>query len=125
MPTRSKHHRQIGQDWEKTAESFLCARGLKPRCRNFFSRWGEIDLVMDDSDQLVFIEVKYRRDSRYGLASEMLGKRKQMRLARAARYYLVCNPKMAARSCRFDLVAIQGAGANPDIRWISNAFTCD
>ncbi len=120
-----QHSRQIGQNWEKTAESFLCARGLKPRCRNFFSRWGEIDLVMEDGEQLVFVEVKYRRSSRYGRAIEMLGRRKQLRLVRAARYYLLRNPNMAGRACRFDLVAIQGNGKNLDIHWISNAFTCD
>ena len=93
-----------------------------PRERNFFSRWGEIDLVMEDAEQLVFIEVKYRRNGNYGDAVEMLGTYKKQRLLMAARYYLACNPKDQQRPCRFDLVAIQGNQASPEIRWITNAF---
>jgi len=116
-------NRRIGQTWEKAAESFLQLRGLKPRERNFFSRWGEIDLIMEDREHLVFIEVKYRRNSDYGHALEMLGRTKQQRLIRAARYYLTRNPKYQQRPCRFDFVAIQGEQDNPDFHWIKNAFT--
>ncbi len=115
--------KQTGQAWERAAESFLQNRGLKPRERNFFSRWGEIDLIMEDSEHLVFVEVKYRRNSNHGHALEMLGRKKQQRLLRAARYYLACNPKFQQRPCRFDFVAIQGKWDNPDIHWITNAFT--
>jgi len=116
-------NRHVGQAWEKAAESFLQKRGLKPRERNFFSRWGEIDLIMEDHEHLVFIEVKYRRNSDYGHALEMLGRTKQRRLIRAARYYLACNPKFQQRPCRFDFVAIEGEHDNPDFQWIANAFT--
>lgn len=115
--------RQTGQAWEKIAESFLQKRGLIPREKNFFSRWGEIDLIMDDGEHLVFIEVKYRRNSHYGGAVEMLGKYKKQRLLLAARYYLACNPAFLQRPCRFDFVAIQGNQPNPEIQWIPNAFT--
>lgn len=116
--------KQAGQAWEKAAESFLENRGLMPRERNYFSRWGEIDLIMEDREHLVFIEVKYRRNGNYGHAVEMLGKNKQRRLIRAARYYLACNPKFQQRPCRFDFVAIQGEQDNPKFQWITNAFTC-
>ena len=115
--------RAIGLAWEQVAESFLQKRGLKPRERNFFSRWGEIDLIMEEREHLVFIEVKYRRNSNYGQAVEMLGRTKQKRLIRTAQYYLSCHRKLQQRPCRFDFVAIQGEHANPEIQWIANAFT--
>ncbi len=77
---------------------------------------------MDDGEHLVFIEVKYRRNSNYGQAVEMLGHYKQERMVKAARYYLACNPKFQRRPCRFDFVAIQGKQENPRIQWITNAF---
>jgi putative endonuclease len=115
--------RQAGLAWENVAESFLRNRGLIPRQRNFFSRWGEIDLIMDDGDVLVFIEVKYRRNNSYGSSVEMLGQNKIQRLLKAARYFLACNPGFQQHACRFDFVAIQGEKDNPEIQWITNAFT--
>ena len=50
--------RRRGSYWERAAESFLWARGLKTLKRNFLARGGEIDLVMLDGDTLVFAEVR-------------------------------------------------------------------
>ena len=62
--------RQSGAEWEKTAESFLRSHGLKLLQRNFSSRFGEIDLIMEDGETVVFVEVKYRKSSQHGSGAD-------------------------------------------------------
>jgi putative endonuclease len=114
--------RVSGRQWEQVAESFLRSRGLRFLERNYRCRLGEIDLVMEHADQLVFVEVRYRRSSAHGDGAESIGSRKQRRISSAAASYLGRHPGYSTRVCRFDVVSI---GGNPDqasIRWIRNAF---
>lgn len=110
-----------GKDAETLACDYLKAQGMALLERNYRSRFGEIDLIMDDRDCLIFVEVRYRRQARYGSGAESVDARKQARIVACARHYLLCHPRAAERPCRFDVVAI-GGGANPDIEWIANAF---
>jgi len=110
--------RAIGEAKERLAESFLIAQGLRLVARNQRSRFGEIDLVMRDEAILVFVEVRYRRSTRFGTPAATVDARKQQRLILAARHYLHRHPTQLA--CRFDVVAI---GAQDDIQWIRQAFT--
>ncbi|NVZ10836.1 YraN family protein [Allochromatium humboldtianum] len=110
--------RAIGEAKERLAESFLIAQGLRLVARNQRSRFGEIDLVMRDEAVLVFVEVRYRRSTRFGTPAATVDARKQQRLILAARHYLHRHPTQLA--CRFDVVAIS---AEDDIQWIRQAFT--
>ncbi len=112
--------RQVGRQWEKRAESFLRRHGLTVIDRNVHSRWGEIDLIMRDGDQLVFVEVRYRTSPNYGSAADSVTFAKQQRLMKSAEYYLQRH-RHSANPCRFDVVSIQG-GRKPEIQWIKNAF---
>ncbi|MBA1146108.1 YraN family protein [Ectothiorhodospiraceae bacterium WFHF3C12] len=108
---------RIGAGAEGRAARFLRSRGLKLRERNYRTRRGEIDLVMDDDGTLVFVEVRRRADLRYGGGAESIGARKRRRLtAAAAQYY-----QQLGRDCpcRFDVVAIDAEG---EVDWIRNAF---
>jgi putative endonuclease len=105
---------------ENLALRHLEARGLSLVTRNFRCRVGELDLIMRDADQLVFVEVRSRRHSRYGTPAESVTRTKQQRLLRAAAFYLQrqrLNP-----SCRFDVVAILQAEGEPQVEWIRDAF---
>ena len=54
-------------DWaEQLACDWLAKHGLNLHARNFRSRYGEIDLIIQDGNCLVFIEVKYRKNNFYG-----------------------------------------------------------
>jgi putative endonuclease len=109
-----------GKDAESRAWRYLQARGLRLLHRNYRSRRGEIDLVVQDKDSLVFVEVRYRRQSRFGSAAESVDRRKQTKLIACARHYMQTHPETARQSCRFDVVSISGSDA--DIEWIRNAF---
>jgi putative endonuclease len=110
--------RAIGEAKERLAESFLTAQGLRLVARNHRCRFGEIDLVMREEAVLVFIEVRYRRSTRFGTPAATVDGRKQQRLILAARHYLHIHPTQL--NCRFDVVAIAG---QDDIQWIKQAFT--
>jgi putative endonuclease len=111
-----------GHEAETLACDYLQARGLALVERNYRSRFGEIDLIMHDRDSLIFVEVRYRRQLRYGSGAESVDARKQAKLVACARHYLLRHPRAAQRPCRFDVVAINGGGTKADIEWIADAF---
>lgn len=109
-----------GMDAETRALHYLQGRGLRCLARNYRCRGGEIDLVMQDKDSLVFVEVRYRRQSGFGSAAESVDRRKQSKLVTCARHYLQGSPDAACRPCRFDVVTL--SGPEPAIAWIQDAF---
>lgn len=104
------------------AEDLACAHleraGLRLRTRNYRCPQGEVDLVMDDRDTLVFVEVRFRRSDTFGTPAETVDRRKQARLRAAAGHYLLTHA--ADRACRFDVVAVSGLNAH--IEWLRDAF---
>ncbi len=108
-----------GFDAETLALEHLRSAGLQLVARNVRCRAGEIDLVMRDGAECVFVEVRSRAQARYGGAAASIGFDKQRRLRRAAQWYLA--QRFGARRpppCRFDVVAIDG----DRLEWIRAAF---
>ena len=114
--------RKSGVYWEKAAESFLRRQGLTLLQRNFSSRFGEIDLIMEDEETLVFIEVKYRKSNHHGSGADAVTFHKQGRISRTAGWYLVKNPRRADQFCRFDVISIDPHKKDQGISWIKDAF---
>ena len=114
--------RKSGAYWEKTAESFLRTQGLKLLQRNFSSRFGEIDLIMEDDQTLVFVEVKYRRKDHHGSGAEAVTFHKHGRISRTAAWFLAKNPHRAECVCRFDVISIEPKERDQGINWIKSAF---
>jgi putative endonuclease len=110
---------QAGASAEARAEALLAARGLATVARNVRYRGGEIDLVMRDGDEWVFVEVRSRSRRTFGGAAASVDARKQARLALAANLFLL--GRFGQRQwppCRFDVVAFDGG--HPE--WIRGAF---
>jgi len=116
------NRRSQGGQWEKVAESFLHKRGLKTLERNYYSRFGEIDLIMMDRQTLVFAEVRYRRDSAHGSGAESVTFTKQKRITRVAQRYLQQHRHHASLACRFDVISIGNEDGRVLLNWIRNAF---
>ena len=114
--------RQSGAQWEKTAEIFLCGHGLKVLQRNFSSRFGEIDLIMEDDKTIVFVEVKYRKSSQHGSGADAVTFQKQRKISLTASWYLVKNPHRAEQVCRFDVISIDPRNKDQGVNWIKSAF---
>jgi putative endonuclease len=118
----SQTSRQSGERWEKTAELYLLDQGLKLLQRNFTSRFGEIDLIMEDRNTIVFVEVKYRKSHQHGSGADAVTFHKQGRISRTANWYLAKNPHRAVQVCRFDVISISSQNGKQCINWISDAF---
>lgn len=113
-----------GHQAEQLARQYLEAQGLRWITANFRTRRGEIDLIMQDGDLLVFIEVRSRRPSRFGGAAESITAAKIRRLQAAASAYLQSRRLYNSARCRFDVIAIDIViDEQPRIDWIKDAFS--
>lgn len=108
MARSGKESRRTGIEYEKLAAEYLKQKGFEILHRNFYSRFGEIDLVARDGIYLVFVEVKYRENSRGGHPLETVTVRKQQKICRTADYYCLCYGYCEDTPCRFDVVGIAG-----------------
>ncbi|MEY3759525.1 MAG: hypothetical protein RIR39_1016 [Pseudomonadota bacterium] len=106
-----------GESAEEQAHKFLIDKGLKPVCRNYRCKLGELDLIMTDNQTLVIVEVRYRKTDKYGSAVESVTRAKQSRIIAATHIYL--SSQKTDRPIRFDVIAISGNG---NLEWIQNAF---
>ncbi|MBL8510800.1 MAG: YraN family protein [Betaproteobacteria bacterium] len=104
---------------ERQAEQFLKQRGLTCIARNYRTRRGEIDLIMQDHSVLVFVEVRLRQHQGYGGAAGSIDLPKQRRLIAAAEFYLSQLKQIPA--CRFDVVLLHKLD-DPAIEWVKDAF---
>jgi putative endonuclease len=112
-------HLDQGQAAEEQALAYLHKQGLRLLARNYRSRSGEIDLVMQQADTLVFVEVRYRQSSHFGSAVESVTAAKQRKLLSTASRFL--QERALDVPCRFDVVGISGRQST-EIEWIQDAF---
>ncbi|KOR30286.1 hypothetical protein TI04_06485 [Achromatium sp. WMS2] len=110
----------VGHGKEDMARGYLEAHGLCFVDRNVRYSFGELDLIMLEGECLVFVEVRYRRNTRFGSPLETISWTKRQRIRDAASCYLQNNP--TTFSCRFDVVAITG---NQPMVWLRDAFRDD
>lgn len=114
-----------GAKYEDQAVTLLEAQGLRMLERNFRGKTGEIDIIAQDGDQLVFVEVRSRSNPLFESAAGSVNLRKQQRVVRTAQLFLQRRPHWANMPCRFDVIAFEPpqSGTRPRIRWIRGAFT--
>ena len=117
----------FGNAQESKTARYLRSQSLKLLCRNYRSRHGEIDLIMTDSNTLVFVEVRYRRSEHSGGALNSVTSIKQKKIRLTAAYYLQAHRQLKS-SCRFDVIGLTHTtitavhAAAPRFDWIKNAF---
>lgn len=113
----------LGSHYEALALKYLQERGLALLYSNYRCKLGEIDLIMQEGDMLVFVEVRFRKSASHGTAAATVDSRKQAKLRQAARHFLYTHPRYAASACRFDVLAVESATIQPPrINWIPGAF---
>jgi putative endonuclease len=111
----------LGEKGESLAEAYLTKKGYQILERNFRNRYGEIDLIARDKDEIVFVEVKARNSCCHGLPCEAVNLRKQRKIQGVAEYYLLVTGN-THRSCRMDVVEVLFIEEQFYIRQILNAF---
>lgn len=115
--------RTVGAKFEKSAALFLNRNGLSKLQQNYRCRRGEIDLIMEHGDTVVFVEVRYRARSDYGDPLETITQAKQRRIILAATKFLADHPKYQDRPCRFDAIGVNKTPAGIKYDWIKDAFS--
>lgn len=113
-----------GDMGEKIALRYLKKQGYKILEHNFLCKTGEIDLIAFDpqNKELVFIEVRYR-ETGIDDAIASINYNKQLKIIRAARYYLLINPEYSESFTRFDVIALSHDPAHEwVIKHITDAF---
>jgi putative endonuclease len=98
--------RRLGAFGERLAAAHLEAKGYRIRDRNYRCREGEIDIVAQDGETLVFVEVRTRRGDALGSPAESVTATKEARLVAAATAYVQGLPEPPADQ-RIDVVAVQ------------------
>lgn len=111
---------QFGRWAEHYARDFLLSKGLQLIQENYRSRFGEIDLIMQERDALVFVEVRARTRTDYGGAAVTVTRAKQRKIIRTAALYIQRVNMHNKATVRFDVVSIEGQTAA--LTWIKNAF---
>lgn len=110
-----------GTEAEAAICHFLLQQGLKLIEKNYRCAGGEIDLIMQEHDMVVFIEVRLRENNSFGHPIETVTWYKQRKLTKAALLYLQKKQWLNKKNCRFDVVGVN----NNQIEWIKNAFDMD
>ncbi len=119
-------HLQQGEDAELASFHYLKTQGLKLIETNFRCRHGEVDLIMLDKKILVFVEVRFRKNDRFGGGLESITTSKQNKLRKTAELYLQKHSQY--ENARFDVVSMSKNNQNNSqtqpytFDWIVNAF---
>ncbi len=111
-----------GNEAEELAKDYLQRQGLRFIAHQYRSMLGEIDLIMQQAQTLVFVEVRFRETDEFGAPEETITLAKQRRLIRTAQLYLQNHPYYERLLARFDVIAILGSEPNLKITWIPDAF---
>ncbi len=115
--------KSIGEIGEEYTAKFLQKNKYKIVARNYSKRYGEIDIIAENDEFLVFVEVKTRHENSLTMPSDSVDKRKQQRIIKTASAYLAENE--TEKYCRFDVSEVFVKADNlklVSINYIKNAF---
>ena len=118
--TNMRNKREIGDTGELIAVKYLESHGYIIIARNYYSRYGEIDIIATKGEYIVFVEVKYRKNNAYGEPSSFVDFRKQEKLKKTVLQYISENGA-GDKDLRFDIIEVTGTG-EVKINHIENAF---
>ena len=113
--------REIGAQGETFAAQILQEQGMKILSRNYYTPYGEIDLIVLDKGCIAFVEVKTRRSTRYGTPAQAVGFRKRQKIIRSAEWYLT-RQDLCDIPCRFDVIEVYSIHGDVHIQQFKGAF---
>ena len=112
---------RFGALGEEAAAGLLRAGGYRIVARNHRCRLGEVDIIAEKGELLVFVEVRTRATSLFGSPEETVDPRKQRRVIAAARDYLA-HRGGRGKATRFDVIAVVDGPQGPALTHFENAF---
>ncbi len=110
-----------GEWGEAQASELLLHRGCRIVARNFRTRYGELDIIAEHGEYLLFVEVKTRKNNHFASAREAVGPKKQEKLRLTAGLWLQEHPSRLQP--RFDVIEVYGEpGGRAEMVQLENAF---
>ncbi len=116
---RELNKRQVGNEYEAIAAEYLKKKGYRILEKNYYTPFGELDIIADKDGILCYIEIKYRSSKKYGNPLEAVDFRKQRRISKSAMYHYMTHGAKQKKACRFDVI---GINAEHQITHVENAF---
>ncbi len=114
--------KELGKHGEERAARYLQNKGYKIITRNYYTRYGELDIVCKKKQEIIFVEVKTRKSVSYGTPEEAVTYKKMQKIKKAAMIYLN-EGQQAFRGIRFDVITIFIDDMSKEIiNHIENAF---
>ncbi|MFC1568669.1 YraN family protein [bacterium] len=118
---KTTYQRKIGQSGEDMAARFLQAQGYVILHSNYRAERGEIDIIAQDGETLVFVEVKTGTTDKFGEPETWVDQKKQAQIGKVAQAYLI-EQVIEDMACRFDVIAIHKLEDWPEIKHFKDAF---
>lgn len=106
---------------EEKAVKFLTDNGYEIIKRNYRTKFGEIDIVAKEKEEIVFVEVKTRSSKKYGIPREAVDKNKINHIINVSKYFILKN-NLENYFLRFDIIEIYVLKNNYIINHIKNVF---
>ncbi len=100
------NNKELGRIGEYTAQRFLEKEGYRITATNYAVPFGEIDIVCQKNEEIIFVEVKTRLSKIWGNGAEAVTKNKQANIRRVAQWYLSVE-KPSYMNVRFDVIEIE------------------
>jgi len=119
MPSVSKF--RTGMRGQKEAEDFLRKKGFQVLERNYRLRSGEIDLIAQGGEYIIFAEVKFRTSASFGAPAESVNAAKQQKIIRTALHYIAAK-NLPDQDFRFDVIEVVENSGRVFVNHIENAF---
>ncbi|MEN6350052.1 MAG: YraN family protein [Syntrophomonas sp.] len=113
--------KELGARGEEIAALYLQKKGYKILDRNYFTRYGEVDIICIKKRIISFVEVKTRRGTSFGFPEEAITQRKKEHIRKAALMYLESSHQ-AYGEISFDVISIMIVNGEEKINHIENAF---
>lgn len=104
---------------EKIATEYLISKGASIRENNYKIKSGEVDIIADVDNEIIFVEVKSRSNINFGYPAEAVNYKKRMKITNVAKYYILKN-RLENKRIRFDVIEVYLK--NKEINHIENAF---
>lgn len=113
-----------GRSGEEKAAKHLKKLGYRIIEKNFKTKFGEIDIIAEDGEYLVFVEVKTRTSSRFANPEDYVDERKQRKILKSAQIYLL-KYSLNERKCRFDVVSVSDTDKGVKVEVFRDAFCAE
>ncbi len=122
LTSKKQNSTQKGNQAEEIALRYLQKQGLQFVKAQFHTKMGEIDLIMRQALEVVFVEVRFLANPTFYEPFESVNPAKQRKLILTAQCYLNSHAWTEEFTARFDIISMVGDQLNPKITWIPNAF---